>query len=68
MIAGLCTHPEPLLLPEALHGPFQPQELVRLQREVQILRERLAGIPFLFLQQPRSFLDASPAPFTMCAV
>lgn len=47
--AGLATHPEALLLPEALHGALQPQELVRLQKEVQILQERLAGIPFLLL-------------------
>ncbi|XP_052047648.1 serine/threonine-protein kinase MRCK gamma isoform X2 [Apodemus sylvaticus] len=27
---------------EPLHGPFQPQELVRLQKEVQVLQEKLA--------------------------
>ncbi|XP_021494085.1 serine/threonine-protein kinase MRCK gamma isoform X2 [Meriones unguiculatus] len=27
---------------EALHGPFQPQELARLQKEVEILQQRLA--------------------------
>lgn len=57
-----------LLLPEPLHGSFQPQELVRLQKEVQVLQEKLAGIAFLFLEQLRSFLGPSPVSCSACAV
>lgn len=55
-------------MPEPLHGPLQPQELVRLQKEVQVLQEKLAGITFLFLEQLSSFLGPSPVSCSVYAV
>ncbi|XP_040604851.1 serine/threonine-protein kinase MRCK gamma isoform X4 [Mesocricetus auratus] len=45
---------------EALHGALQPQELVRLQKEVQILQERLAET-LRDSQAPFSQTDGLPA-------
>jgi hypothetical protein len=44
-VASLATHLWGFPLPEALNSPSEPQELLQLQKEVQSLHKRLAGIP-----------------------